>query len=274
MSRFVLVLVSVLLGNTAIADVQFEMRDFSGQTSLVSSNGDRSRIDNSRMPGYAIVDHDSGEFMMVDPERREILVATPGAGGVTVGDEAISVSLEDEGGGQKIAGYETRKYRFIASGERCGTIYGSRKLMHDDRVRMMFEAMRGMQNISRRMTAGLSGVMPLCQRANLQLSGAMDSAGVPMRVLDAGGKTLSEIVSVDIDKSLPADYYQAPAGMTRVDMNAKMNQAAEQMRNIPDMNQMMEQMQQGGAQMTPEMQEQMKQQMDQLQNMLKQMEQQ
>lgn len=274
MNRFFFALITLLFCNAAIADVQFEINDFSGQTSIVSSNGKQSRIDSAGMPGYAIVDHDSGEFMMVDTERKEILATTPGTDGVVVGGEAISVSLEDKGGGQKIAGYATRKYLFIANGESCGTIYGSRKLMQNDGVRAMLDAMRGMQNISRRMTAGLSGMLPLCQRASMHLSGVMDSAGVPMRVLDAGGKTLSEIVSVDIDKNLPADHYRLPAGMKKVDMTRKMNQAAEQMQNMPDMNQIMEQMQQGGAQMTPEMQEQMQQQMDQLQNMLEQMQQQ
>jgi len=270
MYRFVFTLVALLLGHTAIADVQFEIRDFSGRTSLASSNGDRSRIDNVGMSGYAIVDHSSGEFLIVDTERKEILATNLGNGGVVVGGESISVSLEDRGSGQKIAGYATRKFRFLANGEDCGTIYGSRKLIQNDRVRAMLDAMRGMQTVSRRMTAGLSSVLPLCQRASMQLSGTVDSAGMPMRVLDAGGKALSEIVSVDTDKSLPADYYQLPAGMNKVDMNQKMNQAAEQMPNMPDMNQMMEQMQQGGAQMTPEMQ----QQMEQLQKMLKQMEQQ
>jgi len=274
MNRLVFTLIALLLGNAAIADVQFEIRDFSGPTSTVSSNGDRSRIDNAGMPGFAIVDHSSGEFLIVDTERKEILATNLGNGGVVVGGESISVSLEDMGGGQKIAGYATRKFRFLANGENCGTIYGSRKLIQNDRVRAMLDAMRGMQTISRRMTAGLSSVLPLCQRASMHLSGIVDSAGMPMRVLDAGGKALSEIVAVDTDKSLPADFYQLPAGMKRVDMNARMNQAAEQMQNMPDMNQMMEQMQQGGAQMTPEMQQQMQQQMEQLQNMLKQMEQQ
>jgi hypothetical protein len=269
MSRFVLPLVSLLLGNAAIADVQFEIRDFSGQTSVVSSNGKMSRIDNPGMPGYAIVDHNGGEFRMVDSGRKEVMVTTPGRDGVIVGGESISVSLEDRGGGQKIAGYATRKYRFIANGEHCGTIYGSRELIKDDRVRAMLEAMRGMQNISRSMTAGLSGVVPLCQRANLHLSGVVDSAGVPMRVLDDGGKMLSEIVSVDTDKSLPEDFYEVPAGLTRIDMNEKMKQAAEQMQNMPDMNQLMEQMQQSGTQMTPEMQ----QQMEKMQEMLQQMQQ-
>jgi len=274
MNRFFLALVSLALGGTAAADVQFEIRDFSGQTSLVSSNGSKSRIDSAGMPGYAIVDHGNGEFLMVDPERKEVLATTLGTEGVVVGSEAISVRLEDRGGGQKIAGYATRKFHFIANGEDCGTIYGSRKLMQNDRVRAMLDAMRGMQNISRSMTAGFSGILPVCQRANLHLSGVMESAGVPMRVVDASGKTLLEIVSVDTDKSLPADFYRLPVGMKNVDMDEKMKQAAEQMKNMPDMNQMMEQMQQGGAQMTPEMQQQMQQQLEQMQHMLEQMEQQ
>jgi hypothetical protein len=267
-------LAALLLGGNVIADVQFEIRDFSGRTSTVSSNGDRTRIDNAGMPGYAIVDHGSGEFLIIDTSRREVMATTPGRDGVMVGGETIRVSLEDGGGGQKIAGYETRKFRFLANGENCGTIYGSAKLLKNDRVRAILDAMRGMQTVSRSMTAGLAGVMPLCQRASLHLSGVMDTAGVPMRVLDAGGKTLSEIVAVDTGKDLPADFYRVPAGLKRIDMDAKMKQAAEQMQNLPDMNQMMEQMQQGGAQMTPEMQQQMQQQMQQLQNMLKQMEQQ
>ena len=274
MNRFVLALISLSIAGSALADVQFEIADFSGRTSIVSSDGDKTRIDNAGMPGYAIVDRGSGEFMMVDTQRKEVMVTTLGRDGVVVGGEAISVSLKDKGGGQKIAGFETRKFRFIANGERCGTIYGSRKLMDNNRVRAMLDAMRGMQNISRSMTAGLSGILPLCQRAQMHLSGVMDSAGVPMRVLDASGKTLSEIVSVDTDKNLPADFYELPAGMTRIDMDAKMKQAAEQMQNMPDMSQMMEQMQQGGAEMTPEMQQQMQQQMEQMQKMLEQMQQQ
>ena len=274
MNRFVVTLISLLTAGGAMADVQFEILDFSGQKSVISSNGSKSRIDNAGMPGYAIVDHRSGEFLMVDTGRKEVMVTTLGRDGVVVGGEAISVSLEDKGGGQKIAGYGTRKFRFIANGENCGTIYGSRKLMKNDRVRAMFEAMRGMRNISHSMTAGLSGMLPLCQRAQMHLSGVVDSAGVPMRVLDASGKTLSEVASVDTDKRLPADFYELPGGLTRIDMDAKMKQTSEQMQNMPDMSEMIEQMQQGGGQMTPEMQEQMQQQMQQLQKMLEQMQQQ
>lgn len=274
MNRLILALVPLLLGSNASADVQFEIRDFSGRTSTVSSDGERTRIDNAGMPGYAIVDHGSGEFMMVDTGRKEILVTTPAAGGTAAAGETLSVSLEDKGGGRKIAGYATRKYRFVANGQNCGTIYGSRKLMQNDRVGAMLDAMRGMQNVARGMSAGFSGALPLCQRANLQLSETLESAGMAMLVLDAEGRTVSEVVAVDTDKSLPADYYQLPAGMKRIDMNQQMNRAAGQMQNMPDMNQMMEQMQQGGAQMTPEMQQQMQQQMEQLQNMLEQMQQQ
>lgn len=252
----------------ATADVKLVTRDFSGKSSTVYSNGQQSRIESAQMPGYAIVDHGSGEFLVVDESRKEI-ISLKLAGQAATGGSQLSVSLEDRGGGQKIAGYLTRKYQIIANGERCGTVYTSKKLLEISELRGVFESLRGLQNLARGMTGGISGMLPVCQRANFELADAMASSGAPMRVLDAAGKVISEVVSVDPDTPVAAGSYMVPAGMKVVSMDEKMNQAAQQMQNMPDMNELMQQLQKSGGEMTPEMQ----QQMEQLQNMLQQMQQ-
>ncbi len=219
------------------------------------------------MTGYAIIDFSRGDFLVVDPDRKEVVRVSLGGETTVLGGNDVSVSLKDKGGGQKIAGYQTHKYRIIANGEPCGTVYASKKLPRNDSISAMFHAMGALQNQVGGITAGLSGMLSVCQRANLQLGDAMASSGAPMRVIDAGGKVFSEVVSVDTD-SKGADY-QIPAGMTVVSMDEKMSQATEQLQNMPEMNELMQQMQKSGEEMSPEMQ----QKMEQLQKMLQQMQQ-
>jgi len=268
MRIFLIALAWAVFCGPAAADVKLVIKDFSGKSSTIYSNGQRSRIESGQMPDYAIVDHGSGEILVVDSERKEI-TSLKLAGQTATGGASLSVSLEDRGGGQKIAGYLTRKYQIIANGESCGTVYASKKLIENSELRGMFEAMRGLQDLALGMTAGMSAMLPVCQRANLELADAMASSGAPMRVLDAGGKLISEVIAVDTEHSVAAGSYAVPAGMKIVSMDDKMNQARPQMQNMPDMNELMQQMQQSGGEISPEMQ----QQMEQMKNMLQQLQQ-
>jgi len=253
----------------ALADVQITIKGDKGRISTFSSNGKMARIEDKQMPGYVIIDHASGEFNMVDTERGEIMRTRIDKGGVAANDSKISVSLKDKGGGQKIAGYSTRKFEMIANGENCGTIYASSELLKNNEIRAIFESMRSMQQFSRNMTGGMGGIMSVCQQANMQLADMIESSGGPMRVLDQSGKLQSEVVAVDTKKKFATSHYALPSGMKVVDMSDKMNQAEQEtqqmMENMPDMGELMKQIQQGGGQMTEEMQQQMQQMMKQLQ---------
>lgn len=268
MRIFIVALFSLVFCGSAAADVKLVVKDFSGKSSTIYSNGQRSRIESGQMPGYAIVDHVSGEFLVVDSNRKEI-ISLKLADKAATGGTQLGVSLKDKGGGQKIAGYLTRKYQVDVNGENCGTVYASKQLLENSELRGMFETMRGFQEIARGMTAGMSSMLSVCQRANLELTDAMASSGAPMRMLDAGGKLISEVVSVDSDHSVAAGNYAVPAGMKVVSMDEKMNQATQQMQNMPDMNELMQQLQKSGGEISPEMQ----QQMEQMKNMLQQLQQ-
>ena len=271
MKRIVFTLVALVLFVNVSADVQLKVKDGFGGNSTFSSNGQLVRIDGQKMQGFIIVDYANGEFFMVDSKRNEIMKTSLEQIDVTNDTAPLSVSLKDMGGGQKIAGYPTRKFELIADGERCGTVYASSKLLKDKNVRAIFESMRNMQQFSRGMMGGLSQAMPVCQRASMQLADVIESSGAPLRVVDKGGKLLSEVLAVDTDKKFGSNHYALPGGMEVVEMTEKMNQGAQQtqqmMQNMPDMDEMMKQMQQGGGQMSEEMQQQMKQMMEQLQQL-------
>jgi len=274
MKKLLIICFSLFLASSALADVQITIKGDKGRTSTFSSNGKMAHIKDKQMPGYVIIDHESGEFNMVDTERGEIMRTRIDKGGVAANDSKISVKLKDKGGGQKIAGYSTRKFEMIANGETCGTIYASSKLLKNNEVRAIFESMRSMQQFSRNMTRGMSGIVSVCQQANMQLADVIDSSGVPMRVIDQNGNLVSEVLAVDTNKKFAGNHYALPSGMKVVDMSDKMDAATQQteqmMENMPDMGELMKQIQQGGGQMTEEMQ----QQMEQMQEMMKQQQQQ
>lgn len=273
MTKVTFILVAIALYANATADVQITVKDGFGNNSTFSSNGQLVRIEGQQVSGFIIIDYASGEFFMVDSKRGEIMRTSLGE--VDVGDEiaTLEVSLKDKGGGQKIAGYLTRKFELTADGERCGAVYASRKLLENNGIRAIIESMRNMQQFSRRMMAGMSEVLPVCQRANMQMADTLGSSGAPLRVVDKSGKMLSEVLTVDTDKKMDSKYYELPDGMEVVDMSEKMNQAAQQnqemMKNKQDMDELMQQMQQGDGQMTEEMQ----QQLEQLENRLQQQQQ-
>jgi len=264
-------LLSFGLCNATWADVQIKFKDVSGRSSIISSNGQKVRINGANTPDYVLVDSASGDYFMVDPGRNEIIRATPVEIDAVKEDERLSISLKPRGAGEDIAGYSTGRFDLISNGIPCGILHGSSELMQNRDLRRMFEAMQGMHKMMRSLSAGMAGILTECQRATSRLADLVDTAGFVMRVVDDKGKLMFEVLSLNTGAKLAEEYYALPAGMTVVDMNEKvkeaMRQGQEMIQKMPDMNQMMEQMQQNGGQMTPEMQQQMKQMMEQMQQL-------
>ena len=259
------VLIAILFAAPALADVRLEIVDAGGRASTLTSNGSKTRIDGEAMDGYAIVDYAEGKLLIVEPGRGEVFGMTIGAGGVVVGSGRLDVSLEPRGDGGVIAGYQTRRYEFVVNGESCGTIHASRELMQVEALPAMLDALRGMQQFSRGMSAGSTVILSACDRSRLQLAEVIDSIGAPLLVLDAGGARLSEVLSVDVDANVDSAVYEIPPGVSVVDMQQQMGQAMQGMQNQPNVNLLMQQLQQSGGKMTPEMMQQMQKMLEQQQ---------
>lgn len=267
MRHFLVTAFSLLLCSSAIADIQISVSDGDGRNSIFSSNGQKTRMEGGDMQGYVIIDSASGELFMVDPNRGQILTTSMAGGAAN--DESVEISLNDKGGGRKIAGYLTQKYELIANGKRCGFIYASQELLQNPDIRAIFDAMRGLQGLTRMMAGGLGNLLTECQRAAMQLADIAQSSGAPLRVVDENGKLVSEVRSVDTERKFAGSHYELPTGMPIVDMTEQMGQATTQteqmMENMPDMDELMKQIQQNGGQITEEMQQQLQQMMKQMQ---------
>ena len=259
------------LCNAAWADVQIQFKNVKGIASTISSNSKKVRINDAQMPGYVLVDSASGEFFMVDPKRKEIIRARPFEIAVDEEDERLSISLMPRGAGDRIAGYSTGRFDLISNGIQCGRVNGSSELVKNEDLRNMFKAMQGMHKMMRSLMAGMAGLLTECERATSRLADLVDTAGFVMRVVDDQGKLLFEVLLVNTNATLAAGYYDLPEGMTVVDMNDKVEQAMhkgqELIQQVPDMNQIMQQIQQNGGQIDDATMQQMQQMMEQMQEL-------
>lgn len=277
LKRIVTSLFLLLFCAGAVADVQLVIRDYRGNDSEISSNGKRARLENAQIPGYAIIDYDEGEFLVIDPARNEITSMSLDADSAGDGSLGLDIELEDLGKGPAIAGYSTRQYRIRAGGQACGLVHASKQLLQNSRIRELFESMRAMQQRFGGIASGLAAILPVCQRASLLVSDAMGSTGLPMKVVDSGGEVVSEVISIKTNVSIAPTAYSLPAGMKVVSVEDQVNQSTQQMQQlqqVPEVNQMMQQLQQGGGGTTDELQQQLQQQLQQLQEVLQQMQQQ
>jgi len=83
-----------------------------------------------------------------------------------------------------------------------------------------------------------------CERSNSQLTRRLRDIGAPMRVLDAKGTVMSEVLRIDRKAKLPAGAFTIPADYQVKNTHKMMQEVEQQMKNMPDMQKMMEQMQQ------------------------------
>ncbi len=259
-------LVFCLLGNTAIAATLIEVASENAGQTQVMMEGSKSRIDMGERQGYMLIDYKKQTMFAVIPEKRQILDMSgdmPSLGGKPV--PKIKIELVSNGSGPMIAGYSTKKFTLKAEGKVCGTLFGSKAAMETTGIDKLFESMKTMAEKQRAAIGGYAAMLDVCTRANMDFASQGEKVGVPMRMLDANGKVTSEIKSIKTNASLPANAFVLPKGYKTTTMAEQMNRAKQGMGQgmnnsqgqMPDMQQMMKQMQQSGS-MPPEAMEQMK----------------
>jgi hypothetical protein len=269
-SIMILTILSCCYTGIVLADLQITIRDKSGQISTFSNNGQQARMDDNRQPGYVLINLKTNQLNMVDPQRREVMQidglnkqkAMPAVNN-------LNIKLEKKSKGPRIAGFKTQQYDIQVNGRHCGTVFGSKKAMKKKGVEQVFKAMSSMQQQTSSMTNSFRSMMGAeldeCDQADLQMNQHFKTSGVPMRILDQNGQLESEIIKFDSKAKLAPGYYVIPDNFKVTNMHQKMNEAQQQnQQNIgqmpqgmPDMNQLMLQMQKSEG-MPPEAMEQMK----------------
>ena len=261
-----LIVALVTTPSAALADLQIGIQDGDGRNSTISSNGIFGHMSDSQDPTYVVIDYQKGLFSMVDPKRQQVMqVTTKDFAGIgSSANSKVRIDLQKAGSGPKIAGYATQKFTLGANGTHCSTIFGSQAVLKKKGIQRLMDTMNQFQQQTQKMFGGFRGTMDICTQANLQMADTYKTTGAPLRILDKNGQLESQVVSIETNKNLPPDFYNIPKNFKITNAKEQMkqaNQATQQMMesmgdDMPDMNAIMQQLQQSGE-ITPEMIEQM-----------------
>jgi hypothetical protein len=240
---------------TLQAAVLVEIKAADGVTSIYR-DGPQIRMEMADNPGYMVVNTDKQTMHVVMPEERRVMDMSDTLRNAPANAPAsqVSVKFDKQGSGPQIAGYKTTRYSYSAGGKNCGTVFTSPDAMEDAGLHDMFDMMERMAAQAQAMAAAFNQNMGPCEQADQKLSEKIVKIGAPLRMLDANGKSVSEVIKIDKKAKLPANAFVIPAGY-QVHNTGQMMQEVQ--RQMPDMQKMMEQMQQSGE-LPPEALEQMK----------------
>lgn len=249
--------------SSAMAGTIVEIQSGNDLTTVMT-DGKQARMSMSA-DEYVIANYQDNTMKYVSKAEREILLIDLNSKPAGKSAHSVKASIKKLGTGKTVAGYSTEKFSYSANDKKCGVVYGSKQALKLEGIEKLFKAMSAMAEKQRSMMGGYSAMIDECTQAEMNMDENIKTVGVPMRT-EKDGHILSEVRSIKVNASLPADAFTAPADYKTVSMQQKMEEMSGKMADVkkqmqqqqPQMQEMMRQMQQSG-QMTPEMMERMRQ---------------
>jgi hypothetical protein len=206
--------------------------------SRIYREGPAARMEMPGQESFVLIDTRKQSLFVVMPEQRMALdmsdtLKTDASGS----GSPVNASFEKEGGGPTIAGYRTYRYSYSVEGKRCGSLFASPEALEHAGMQDLFAMMERMTAQAQAVISAFNTSTDPCQQADHKLGEKVQSVGAPMRVLDPGGKLVSEITRIDRNASLPANAFALPEGY-------RVQNAAQMLQMVPAVQQFMQQMQQ------------------------------
>ena len=251
-----------LFSSTVFAGTIVDFRDQKGQDSQFLSEGKMGRLNMAGGKGYIILDYDQQSMKAVVPEHRKILDMNGDIPALSLGAQPLEktpLTIEPDGDGPEIAGYETLKYKLSVNGEFCGTAFASREALEETGMDKMFKALQRMAEQTMKSVAAMQTAMSPCERGLSNTFEHIESIGAPLRSLDKTGKVEVEVTRIQTDVSLPDDTFVIPSDYAVVNVAEKMKKVESQLRtqlqklqqNMPETEKKIADLQKSGK-LTPE----------------------
>jgi len=202
--------------------------------------------------GWMLFDARAGTVLAVMPAEQQLLDLTGLLSGSASSPAAHA--LKQSGAGGEVAGMKTREFVYVAAGKTCGTLALSSEALKLDGADTVL-ALFGRLSPDRADFGVLQDVMgdkanDPCDQPPASLSAELRSHGLPLAARDADGQTEFLVTAIETQVKLPADTYTVPAGYTRLDAAAQMQQAMQGLQEAlqgmsPEERAMLQQMMQG-----------------------------
>lgn len=222
-----------LFSSTLYGGTMIELRDRAGRGNQILADGNRIRVDPADRNSYVIIDHVTQSVKIVHPQRRTVLelsgeIPAFGIGGSAA--ENTALTIEDDGDGPDIAGYETRQYRLSVNGEYCGIVFTSKEAFEDAELDRLVQTVRKVTGKAAQTLVSMQSGMTACQRAAANSLDHIADIGAPLRSLDQNGKVDFEVTRIQTHVELAPDTFGIPQGYKLVNAAEKIKQVEVKIR--------------------------------------------
>jgi len=172
------------------------------------------------------VDYASQKINMVSPSKKQVMVFDAKSGNTRSGvnRSMVKMMLNNRGKPKNVAGYHSDRYEYTANGKNCGAVYASKSALKEKGVKQLLDAMQVMIEQQRTLMGGFAALIDDCKLADMELTNKLASIGVPM-MKEENGRVSTQVKSIDVDVTLPADIFQVPAGYSRTTIEEQVQQA-------------------------------------------------
>ncbi len=168
-----------------------------------------ARVDNAADGSYLLMDRRAEQSYLVLPSTQQVMKLD--AEGLP--DENNIRLVKAKSKNQRIFGFPVTRYRLYAGRDYCGDVLASREAMHELDVEPMLGAVATLIDQQLNAMGPYVAIIDQCSQASMRVLNHADTIGMPLRLYDAEGKLLSDIVNIDTKARLkpgmldyPEDY--------------------------------------------------------------------
>lgn len=196
--------------------------------------GSNLRVDFSG-GGYLLIDTKANKRYMVNDAEKQVMempVASTQEFASMLADrggkrELAKITIERQGKGPSIAGYDTEHYVVKADGKKCSDEYLAKDVLKNADVKQLMQTMQSLNEGED--ASAIASLGPCVVQAEQALEKQYETLGLPLRSVDADGTITSEVVSIKTGVAAPKGAFTLPAGYTRVSMEDLIKQMQQEM---------------------------------------------
>lgn len=257
--RTILFVLSLLMTQLSYADVQVMLKSDRPGKALISSNGAAVLVQEQGSSTRMLLDLQQKKISILNDAKKQVMQFDFANDTQSVAGPGAEVQLKATGKSETLAGYPSRQYQIHTAMASCGSVFAAKAALNNNELNQLLQALMVMQRQSTLMMSKI-GRSPIahdpCKLAQRDLSEPFRQIGLPMRIIDEQGHLKAEVVEIRGNQKLPAQMFSVPA-----DYNTTLLQQVQQqlINNMPDMNQVFQQMQQYQQHLPPELLQQLKQ---------------
>lgn len=171
-----------------------------------------ARVDNAADGSYLLLDRRADQSYLVLPSTQQVMKLD----GEGLPDENGIRLVKAKSNKQRIFGFPVERYRLFAGRDYCGDVFASHEAMHELDVEPMLVAVATLIDQQLHAMGPYMAIIDQCSQASMRVLNHADRIGMPLRLYDAEGELLSDIVNIDTRAELKPGVLDFPEDYTLV----------------------------------------------------------